>query len=60
MKPFGNSGDQEYFTSKGPMIDSIPYPTAYPEYFGFETQFVLSKRLSPILAKYYLFYSNSS
>jgi hypothetical protein len=24
--------------SAGPMIVSIPYPTAYPEYFGIEIQ----------------------
>ena len=36
VNPFVVSGDHEYFTSKGPIMLSKPYPMAYPEYFGKE------------------------
>ena len=48
--PFPVSGDQEYFTSAGPIIVSNPYPSAYPEYFGSAIQSKESKRLFSILA----------
>ena len=38
VNPLGNSGDQEYLISIGPKTVSSPYPTAYPEYLGVESQ----------------------
>ena len=52
VNPLASSGDHVYLISTGPMIVSMPYPTAYPEYFGMEIQSTVSKILSPILAKF--------
>ena len=52
VKPLESSGDHVYLISTGPMIVSMPYPKAYPAYFGIEIQSTYSKILSPILAKF--------
>ena len=45
-------GDQECLISTGPITVSIPYPIAYPEYFGLINHVSnVSKILFPMLAK---------